>query len=156
MHIYILYTPLSLSLSVRQAVYLQLQDVTVFVSRVMAASRAKSLPVWTAFWPVVIEVFAMTTPLKLELAPNVAEVPTCQKTLQGEAPFSRMMEEPTGVMTVVVVLNMKRAPLSPLASNRRILSKVIESEKQYTPGVSVWLKPRFMVVKFLVQAYPLN
>jgi type IV secretory pathway TrbL component len=50
----------------------------VFVSRVMAASRASSLPVTEAPVRAFTEVRAITVPANTEFAPSVAELPTCQ------------------------------------------------------------------------------
>jgi hypothetical protein len=72
-------------------VVVQVGVVKTFVSRETCPLRASarpstSAPVWT-----VIDVRARMVPLKLEAVPKVAELPTCQKTLQALAPLIRMM-----------------------------------------------------------------
>src|SRR5665811_1425038 len=61
--------------------------VMVFPCRLTAALRASTRP-WTVA-PVltVILVSAMTVPTNVESDPSVAELVTCQKTLQDEAPL---------------------------------------------------------------------
>ena len=69
----------------------------VFVSRVTAPLRASALPFSVA--PVVSEmdVSASTFPVNVLLEPIVAELPTCQNTLQACAPPIRRtrLAEPT-------------------------------------------------------------
>jgi hypothetical protein len=61
----------------------QVGTLIVFVSMVTAPPRAKARP--STFAPVssVIDVVAMIVPTKLDVVPNVAELPTCQKTLHA-------------------------------------------------------------------------
>jgi hypothetical protein len=49
----------------------------------------------------------MMVPTKVVVVPRVAEVPTCQKTLQGLASPVRCMVAPDPVTRVVPVLKMK-------------------------------------------------
>jgi hypothetical protein len=65
--------------------------VITFVSRDTCPLRANARP--STFAPVsrVIEVRARMVPLKLDAVPSVAELPTCQNTLQAWAPLIRMM-----------------------------------------------------------------
>ena len=57
--------------------------VMVLVSNVAAPLRASVLPSIVAPVVIVIDVKARTVPVKIEFVPSVAELPTCQKTLQG-------------------------------------------------------------------------
>lgn len=59
--------------------------VMVLVSRVTAPLRASKRPSMTAPVVAVIDVRAKILPRRVELVPNVAEDPTCQKTLQDRA-----------------------------------------------------------------------
>ena len=56
--------------------------VIVFVSKVTAPFRANARPSIVAPVVTVIEVKAMIVPLNAEPVPIVAELPSCQKTLQ--------------------------------------------------------------------------
>ena len=55
----------------------------VLVSRVTAPFRASNLPLIDAAVVAVMEVRAMIVPTNTEPVPSVAELPTCQKTLQA-------------------------------------------------------------------------
>lgn len=57
--------------------------VIVFLSRVTAALRANALPCRVALVLSPIDVRAIIVPMKLELVPSVAELVTCQNTLQA-------------------------------------------------------------------------
>ena len=59
-------------------------------SRVTAPLRARARPTTTVFVVTVIDVRAMIVPSKLEPVPSVAELPTCQNTLQAWASFTRL------------------------------------------------------------------
>jgi len=62
---------------------LQEPDAALTVSSIMvtAAPKANMPPLAATLEFIVIEVYAMTVPQKVVLVPNVAELPTCQKTL---------------------------------------------------------------------------
>ncbi len=94
--------------------------VTVFVSNVTAPFRANTLP--STFAPVVsvADVKARIFPLKVEFAPSVAELPTCQKTLHAWAPFTRLTLLAPAVISVEAVLKMKTALELPWASSVRV------------------------------------
>ena len=62
--------------------------VIVFVSSVTAPLRASTRPSTVAPVVSVMLVSARIVPRKLEPVPSVAELPTCQKTLQACAPLS--------------------------------------------------------------------
>jgi hypothetical protein len=82
--------------------------VMTFVSSVTAPARASSRPCTFAFVLAVIDARARIVPAKLEPTPRVAELPTCQKTLQGCVPSSatRLL---TAVMSVEPAWKMKTA-----------------------------------------------
>ena len=79
------------------------------VSNVTAPFRASALP--SRFTPVVIvmEVSARIFPLNTEFVPRVAELPTCQKTLQALAPLARIILLPLPVVSVDAIWKMKTA-----------------------------------------------
>ena len=64
----------------------------------------------------VIDVRARMVPTKVELVLRVAELPTCQKTLQAWAPLARTTELPVSVISVDPAWKMKTAFGSPRAS----------------------------------------
>ncbi len=64
--------------------------VTVLLSSVTAAVRARSLPSTVAPVFAVIDARARIVPSKLVVVPSVAELPTCQKTLHAEAPLTSL------------------------------------------------------------------
>jgi len=94
--------------------------VMVFVSNVTAPFRANIRP--STFAPVVrvADANARIFPLKVEFAPSVAELPTCQKILQAWAPFVRTILLAPAVISVEAVLKMKTADASPCASRVRV------------------------------------
>lgn len=91
--------------------------VIVFVSNVTAPFRANILPSTSAPVVRVMDVKARIFPLKLEFVPSVAELPTCQKTLQAWAPFMRRTRLDPAVMSVEAVLKIKTALGSSWASS---------------------------------------
>jgi len=94
--------------------------VTVFVSNVTAPFRANTLPSTLAPVVSVADVKARIFPLKVEFVPSVAELPTCQKTLQAWAPFTRLTLLAPAVISVEAVLKMKTALELPWASSVRV------------------------------------
>jgi hypothetical protein len=78
----------------------------------------------------VIEVNARMVPLKIVLPPSVAELPTCQKTLQDWAPLMSVTLLPVAVVSVEPIWKMKTAPGSPWPSRVRfpVIPKVPEAE----------------------------
>src|SRR5882672_8554890 len=94
--------------------------VMAFASKATAPCIARSRPPNTV--PevfIVMEVYAKMVPLKTELPPIVAELPTCQKTLPAWAPPLRITWRPTKVTNVDAVWKMKTAFGSPPASSVR-------------------------------------
>jgi hypothetical protein len=81
--------------------------VTVLVSSVTAASRARSLPATVALVVAVMLVAARIFPLNVVLVPRVAELPTCQYTLQGWSPNApeNTTDEAEAVVNVLGILN---------------------------------------------------
>src|SRR4029077_3213014 len=63
--------------------------VTGLLSKVTAPLRASALPVRLAPVSRVIDCSAIMVPIKMELVPNVAELPTCQKMFLAWAPPAR-------------------------------------------------------------------
>ena len=89
----------------------------VFVISVTAPLRASIRPSTVAPALRLMLVSAITVPRNLEPAPIVAELVTCQKTLQDEAPLMRLTRLPGPVMRVAADLKMKTALGSPAASS---------------------------------------
>jgi hypothetical protein len=98
----------------------QIPFVMVLVSSVTAPFRASSCPCTVAPVVAVMDVRANMWPTKLEFVPNVAELPTFQKTRQYRAPLIRLTLLFDAVMSVDAVLNMKTAFGSPWASSVRV------------------------------------
>ena len=91
--------------------------VIVFVSSVTAPLRASTRPSTVAPVVAVMLAWAMTVPRKVEPVPSVAELPTCQKTLQDWAPLIRTIELPDAVVSVEPAWKTKTAFGSPAASS---------------------------------------
>jgi hypothetical protein len=72
----------------------------MLLSRVTASFNANNPPSDTAPVLRVMDVDAKIFPTKSVPVPNVAELPTCQKTLQGLAPFTNTTAEFEAVMRV--------------------------------------------------------
>ena len=97
----------------------QVARVIVLLSSVTAPLRASALPCSVA--PVVIEIEsrAMMMPTNWLPVPIVAELPTCQKTLQACAPPISVTAAPEPVVRVEPAWKMKTALGSPWASSVR-------------------------------------
>src|SRR6185436_10218321 len=93
--------------------------VIVLESKVTAPFRANSLPSTAAPVVTVMEVKARMLPLKTEVVPSVAELPTCQKTLAALAPPLRITWRPTVVVSVERIWKFQAAFGSPWASRVR-------------------------------------
>jgi len=91
----------------------------VLVSNVTAAFRASTLPSTLAPVVTVIDVKARMFPLKVDAVPRVAELPTCQKTLQAWAPLTRFTLLADAVVSVEPAWKMKTAFALPWASSVR-------------------------------------
>jgi hypothetical protein len=116
---------------------------TLMVSslRVTSPFRASARPSMVTAPGIVIEVRARMVPWKGVPVLSVAELPTCQKTLQAWAPLVRRIVVPVSVPRVEPAWNMKTAFGSPCAS--RISEPPTSSEEValYTPGAKVWPAP---------------
>jgi hypothetical protein len=94
--------------------------VMVLVSSVVAPLRANVLPSIVAPVVTVIDVKARTVPVNTEFVPSVAELPTCQKTLQGDAPPMRLTRLAEAVVSVEPAWKIKTALPAPWASRVRV------------------------------------
>ena len=74
--------------------------VIVLLSSVTAPLRARSRPSTVAPVVTVIDVSAKMLPLNVVVVPSVAELPTCQKTLQDWAPLMRLTVLAEAVVSV--------------------------------------------------------
>jgi hypothetical protein len=85
------------------------QDDTpiVLLSRVTAPFRARARPFTVAPEVTVIEVRAMIVPANVDPVASVAELVTCQKTLQGLAPLMSTTRLDDDVMNVEVALKIQ-------------------------------------------------
>lgn len=100
---------------------------------VCASSRPSTLaPVFS-----VIEADARIVPTNEVVLPSVAELPTCQKTLQACAPPSRTTDAPDAVVRVEPTWKMKTALTSPPAFNVTGPVSCMAEADSYTPGLSV-------------------
>jgi hypothetical protein len=100
------------------------------VSIVTAPPRAKTRPSIITPAPTVIDTAARMLPRNAESAPSVAELPSCQKTLQAWAVPTRLTMLFAAVMTVVAERKMKIASGSPCASSVTVpvMSNVPDNE----------------------------
>jgi hypothetical protein len=121
-------------------VVMQLGTVMVSSSRVTAPLRASARPVMVSPVCTVMEVRARILPWKAEPVPMVAELPTCQKTLQAWAPLVRTTELPESVRSVEEgAWKIQTAFGSPPASRVSAPETSSDDEALYTPGTSVAL-----------------
>jgi len=88
----------------------------VLVSNVVAPLRANARPETVVPVFSVMLVNARMFPTKRVPVPSVAELPTCQYTLQGEAPLISSTEALLAVVSVLPIWNTNTALASPLAS----------------------------------------
>ena len=100
----------------------------VVVSKVTAPFRANSRPSNAAPFRSVMEVRARMFPLKTEVVPRVAELPTCQKTLAALAPPLRITWRPAVVVSVDAIGKRKTALASPWASSVRSPEEISSEE----------------------------
>jgi hypothetical protein len=119
----------------------QVGAVMLSSSRVTAPLRASARPATVS--PVVtdIDVRARMLPEKAESVPRVAELPTCQKTLQAWAPSVRIMLLAESVMRVEGAWKMKTAFGSPPPSSVSEPPTSSDDDASYAPGASVWPAP---------------
>jgi hypothetical protein len=119
----------------------QLGAVITSSSRVTAPLRASTRPMMVSAVCTVIDVRARMVPTKVELVVRVAELPTCQKTLQAWAPSVRRTVVPVSVMRVEPAWKMKTAFGLPCASRVSEPPTSSEDVALYTPGPRVWPAP---------------
>ena len=101
----------------------------VFVSSVTAPFRASTRPSTVAPVVTVMLVSARIVPRKLEPVPSVAELPTCQKTLQAWAPLIRFTWLADAVVSVEPAWKTKTAFGSPPALSVSVpVSPIDEAE----------------------------
>src|SRR5665648_472453 len=91
--------------------------VMVFACSVTAPLRASTRPSTVAPVSRPMLVSERIVPRKMEPAPSVAELVTCQKTLHDEAPLIRLTRLPDAVMSVEAAVKIKTAFGSPWASS---------------------------------------
>ncbi|GHD84980.1 hypothetical protein GCM10010508_06910 [Streptomyces naganishii JCM 4654] len=90
--------------------------VITLLSKVTAPLRASARPSTAALVFTVTDVRARMLPLKKEFVSRVAELPTCQNTLQACAPLTSRTLLPGAVIRVEPIWKMKTALGSPWAS----------------------------------------
>jgi hypothetical protein len=110
-------------------------------SRVTAPLLARARPSMVSPAFTVIDARARMLPRKVELAPSVAEDPTCQKTLQAWAPLVREMSLAESVPSVEPTWKMKTEFGSPWPLRVRPPPTSSEDVALYTPGSRVWPAP---------------
>ncbi len=91
----------------------------VFVSRVTAPVRARSRPWTVAPVVAVTDCCARTVPWNCAPVPMVAELPTCQNTLQELAPPVIVIRVPDPMVSVDAAGTPRRSPHCPRGSTRR-------------------------------------
>src|SRR5436190_12190315 len=89
---------------------------------------ASALPVSVAPVLKVMDCIAITVPLKTEVVPNVAELPTCQKILEAKAPPLRITLRPEVVVNVEAICIMNTASAFPCASNVKSPDEIANDE----------------------------
>src|ERR1700733_948258 len=102
--------------------------VMVLDCSVTAPLCANSLPFTMEPALSVMDWLARMLPLKTELAPRVAEVPTCQKTLKALALPTRIIWLPAAVVSVDGMWKIKTALGSPFASRARVPDETLSEE----------------------------
>jgi hypothetical protein len=102
----------------------------VLESIVTAPFRAKARPDKLALVFMVMLVSARILPRNVVVVSSVAELPTCQNTLQAFAPLIMTTDELGAVMSVLPIWKTKTALGSPCASSVRIPVKNADDVKQ--------------------------
>ena len=110
----------------------------VLLSRVTAPFLARAPALESAPVCIVMLVRAITVPTKAVSVPRVAELPTCQKTLQAWAPPRSATVLLLAVIRVLPAWKTNTASGSPWASRVRVPVRAMAVEAPYTPGTSVW------------------
>jgi hypothetical protein len=110
----------------------------VFPDIVTAPLRARALPFKVA--PVLKEIdcIAIIVPLKEEVVPKVAELPTCQKILDAKAPPANITCRPDVTVSAEAIWIINTAPGFPFASKVTLPEDKARVEVDlYNPGVKV-------------------
>jgi hypothetical protein len=107
-------------------VVLQRGEVKVSSSRLTWPFRASARPATVVSVVTVIDVNAMIVPVKVEAVPNVAELPTCQKTLQACASLMTLTLLAVAVTNVDATWKMNTALGFPWPFNVRVPLTAIE------------------------------
>ena len=115
--------------------------VIVSLSRVTAPVWASARPTIVLFVVTVIDARARIVPLKLEPVPSVAELPTCQNTLQAWASPIRTTWLAEPVVSVEPIWKMKTAAGLPCASRYNVPLSSSADDSLYTPGFKVCPAP---------------
>ena len=100
----------------------------VLLSIVTAPVLANALPSSVAPVLKVMDSIAKTVPLKTEVVPKVAELPTCQKMFDANAPPLRITLRPDVVVSEDAICIMKMAFASPFASKVRSPDDIASEE----------------------------
>lgn len=103
---------------------------TTFVSIVTAPFCARALPDTLTSVVRVMLASARILPMNVVFVPSVAELPTCQNTLQGEPPLMITTDEALAVVRVLPIWNTHTALGSPPASRVSVPVNPTEDEKQ--------------------------
>ncbi len=111
----------------------QFGRVMTLVSRLTWPLRASTRPFTVVPVCTDIEVNAMIVPTKVVLVPKVAELPTCQNTLHGEAPLIRATVLLDAVINVDPAWKIHTALGSPCASRVTVPVRPIGPAVLYTP-----------------------
>src|SRR5690606_36310388 len=111
--------------------------VMVVLPRVTAPLIARARPSRLAPAFRVIEVSARMEPAKSAEVLRVAELPTCQKTVEASAPLARMIWLPEAASRVEVVWKIQTMLESPPASSVRVVLMRNDSALEWTPPMRV-------------------
>ena len=108
----------------------QCAAVIVSLISVTAPLRASARPVSETPSFIVIEASAMMLPANTVVVPSVAELPTCQKTLQGCAPLTSSTRLADAVISVEPAWKTKTAFGSPWASSVSVPVRPIDDAER--------------------------
>ena len=116
---------------------MQAGRVILLLSRVTAPFRANTRPATVALVCTVAEVNARMLPTKVVSVPRVAELPTCQKTLHGDAPPISLTVLLDAVIKVDPAWKMNTALGSFCAFRVTVPVRLSADADLYTPGAKV-------------------
>ncbi|KAF4621643.1 hypothetical protein G7Y89_g14507 [Cudoniella acicularis] len=106
----------------------------VFVSIVRVPPRANKPPLLLAPPSAVTETCARIVPANAMLIPKVADVPTCQKTLQGKPPPESITAEPTEVTKVEPIWKYQASVGDPVPASIKVPVSCADELNSYVPG----------------------